>query len=129
MWSNVDIGGIKTNIIEYSCSYIVTKRTIIPVTIPFVIIVFSVENKLSYKTAQHILAKISQQYYKQTFGNMPPVLLYGNKTDAIERKITSDEVLLFLAENQYSNVVYKETSLKLNDKQSVVEDIRTVFKL
>lgn len=128
LWSNIDIGAnVKADIIEYSGSYHITENIIIPRVIHGIIVVFSVENRLSYKTAQATLSKISQ-YYKRHFCYMP-ILLYGTKIDASsDRKVTTDEVLAFLAENQYSNVKCKETSLK-NDKQFIVNDIITAFNL
>lgn len=123
----VDIGGRdKTDILEYSGNYQITEKDNIPL-LNGIIVMFSVENRLTYKTAQEILSKLLN-YYKKDFRYMP-ILLYGNKTDVSEREVTDEEVLVFLAEKKYSNVTYKETSVKLNDKQSVACDIRTTFKL
>lgn len=129
LWKKINIDyGLKADILEYSGSYYITRTTIMP-AVHGIIIVFGVENRLTYKTALAILAKIVC-YYKQTYIAMPPILLYGTKTDVIgERKVTAEEVFAFLAENQYSNVKYKETSLKLNDKRFVTNDIITAFNL
>lgn len=131
IWSNVDIGGERVDIVEHklfdsnSGDYHLTENH--KSSVKGIIVMFSVENRLTYKTAQDILAKI--QCYYDNFSDIP-VLLYGNKTDIIdERTVTVEEVLAFIAEKKYSNVIYKETSLKLNDKQFIVNDINTVFKL